>query len=92
MRNMDILLDDLNTDKESRDLIDFQKYIDVIKGFLKKIRLYPAIHDFIKHLLGLLSNAIEGMFEFSGRFKFADILSAEFSCKLEIPVMKEIPL
>jgi hypothetical protein len=92
MKEINILLDDLITEKESHDLINFQKYIDVMKGFLKKMTLYPAIHDFIKNLLSLLLNAIEGMFEFSARFKFADLLSAEFSCKLEIPVMKEIPL
>ena len=92
MQDMNKLLDDLITDKESYDLIDFKKYIDVMKGLLKKMTLYPVIHDFLKQLLSVLLNAIEGMFEFSARFKFADLLSVEFSCKFEVPVLKEIPL
>ena len=74
------------------DLVNFQKYIDVLKGFLKKMTLYPVIHDFLKHILSVLLNAFEGMFEFSARFKFADLMSVDISCKFEAPVLKEITL
>jgi hypothetical protein len=91
MQNINILLDDLSKE-ESYDLVNFQKYIDVLKGFLKKMTLYPVIHDFLKHILSVLLNAFEGMFEFSARFKFADLMSVDISCKFEAPVLKDITL
>ena len=93
MRNINQLLDELagHTDKESYDLIDFKKYIDILKNWIKKMAFYSLIHDFIKNILTVLCSAFDGMFEFTARFKFADIVSAEFSGKLEFPVMMEFP-
>lgn len=91
MQNINILLDDLSKE-ESYDLINFKKYMDIVKGLLKKMTLYPVIHDFLKHILSVLLNAFEGMFEFSARFKFADLMSFDISCKFEVPVLKEVTL
>ena len=98
MRNINQLLDELagHNDKESGykesyDVINFKKYMDILKSWLKKMAFYSLIHDFIKHILTVLCSAFDGMFEFTARFKFADIVSAEFSGKLEFPVMMEFP-
>ncbi len=88
---MNKLLDELAGQKESYDVINFKKYMDILKGVLKKMTFYQLTHDFFKNLLTVLCNAFDGMFEFSARFKFADLISAEFSGKLEFPVMKEFP-
>ena len=77
--------------KEPYDIINFNKYLDIMKGILKKMAFYNLIHDFCKNILTVVCNAFDGMFEFSARFKFADLVSAEFSGKLEFPVMMEFP-
>jgi hypothetical protein len=91
MRDINKLLDELAGQKESYDVINFHKYLDILKGILKKLRFYHLIHDFCKNILTVICNLFDGMFEFSARFKFADLVSAEFSGKLEFPVMMEFP-
>lgn len=91
MQNINQLLDELAGHKESYDVINFKKYMDILKSWLKKMAFYSLIHDFLKHILTVICNAFDGMFEFTARFKFADLVSAEFSGKLEFPVMMEFP-
>ena len=88
MGNIDKLLDELATEPLSYDVINFKKYMDTVKGWLKQIALYHIIHDFIKHLLSVILNAFDGMFEFSANFKILDLVTAEFTGKMEFPITR----
>ena len=94
MQDVNKLLDELTSDKEkiSYDLINFKKYLDILKDWLKGMTLYPILHDFLKHILTVILNTVDGMFEFSASFKFADLVSVEFTGKLEIPMAIEFPM
>jgi hypothetical protein len=87
MRDINQLLEELKKPEPlSYDLINFKKYLDTVKGWIKKIAFYQLVHDFFKHLLTVALNAFDGMFEFSARFKFADLMAVEFTGKLEFPI------
>ena len=55
----------------------------MLKGLIKKM----AIYNSLKQMMAMALNAFDGMFEFSAHFKFADLISAEFSGKVEIPLV-----
>jgi hypothetical protein len=86
MQDINKLLDELATEPLSYDVINFKKYLDTVKGWLKQIAFYQVVHDFIKHLLSVILHAFDGMFEFSARFKILDLVRAEFTGKLEFPI------
>lgn len=86
MRDINQLLDELAAEPVSYDLINFKKYLDTVKGWIKKFAFYELIHDFVKHLLTVVLHAFDGMFEFSARFKILDLVRAEFTGKLEFPI------
>lgn len=86
MRDINQLLEELKPEPLSYDVINFKKYLDTVKGWLKQIALYHILHDFFKHLLSVILHAFDGMFEFSARFKILDLVRAEFTGKLEFPI------
>ena len=58
----------------------WKKYLDL----LNPLEFYHLVHVCLKNFVINLLKACDGLFEISARFKFADIVAAEFSGKFEI--------